>query len=60
MTWSAAALAIAIRIYHRIQASRRQLEQLQLIAGIECREHHVATSHTVLRFDEQLLLDAAS
>lgn len=47
------------RLSRRINASRHELEQLQTETGIQCREHRVGTAHTLLRFDENLLLTVA-
>jgi hypothetical protein len=44
------------RLAARIEQARERFAPLAAHAGIEVREHEVATSHTILRIDEQLLL----
>jgi lambda repressor-like predicted transcriptional regulator len=44
------------RLTHQIRAAKEQLSSHLAEHGIQCRRHHVATSHTILRFDEHILL----
>lgn len=44
------------RLIPRVRSARSRLLDLQGQRGLELREHNVATSHTMLRFDEQMLL----
>ncbi len=44
------------RLIARIEDGRRRLEPLAAEPGIELRQHDVATSHTILRFDQHMLL----
>lgn len=44
------------RLTRRIQASHQQLLALHDPPRIEVCQHHVATSHTILRFDDTILL----
>ena len=44
------------RVIARVQSARERLRQLASEPGVEVREHRLPTSHTILRFDDQLLL----
>ena len=44
------------RLTSRIQDTQRRLAGLLGQPGIELRQHQLATTHTILRFDDQLLL----
>lgn len=44
------------RLISRIRESQVKLLALSRLPGIEVREHRVATTHTILRFDDQMLL----
>lgn len=44
------------RLTARIRTAREKLLQASLSGGVEVRQHRVATSHTILRFDDQLLV----
>lgn len=44
------------RLTNRIQDTQRRLTPLLGHPGIELRQHQVATSHTILRFDDHMLL----
>lgn len=44
------------RLTDRIKDAHRRLQPLAAEPGIEVRVHDVASSHTILRFDDQLLL----
>ncbi|MBV9001218.1 MAG: hypothetical protein JO304_19335 [Solirubrobacterales bacterium] len=44
------------RLTSRIQDAHRRLAGLLGQAGIELRQHQIATTHTILRFDDQMLL----
>ncbi len=44
------------RLISRIQASQQRLLGLLGQPNVEVRQHHIATTHTILRFDEHMLL----
>jgi transcriptional regulator with XRE-family HTH domain len=44
------------RLVARVQTARERLEPLVAEPGIDVRLHRIATTHTVLRFDDHLLL----
>ena len=44
------------RLTARIRTAHEKLLQAAVPAGVEVRQHRVASSHTILRFDDQLLL----
>lgn len=44
------------RLLPRVRDSNDRLRELVLETGIDGRQHHIATSHTILRFDDDLLL----
>lgn len=44
------------RLTNRIQDTQRRLTPLLSQPGIELRQHQIATSHTILRFDDHILL----
>jgi transcriptional regulator with XRE-family HTH domain len=43
-------------LLRRIGQARERLDALVETEGLEAREHRVATTHTILRFDEQMLV----
>ena len=44
------------RLKSRIRTATDQLQKIAHQRGVEIRQHQVATSHTILRFDEHMLL----